>query len=95
MASAKHHLSFPGAPSMRRAGATVANTVANKDHGRLMPWLMLAAALLAIGTASRDAGVMAPAVSAPGTAPVRDGDQTALIVHTPTRAALADAVGGF
>jgi hypothetical protein len=41
MASTRHHLSLPGAPSMRRA----ATTVADKAHGRLMPWLMLAAAL--------------------------------------------------
>ena len=96
MASAKHHLSLPGAPLTRRAGTTIADRdpIANRDHGRLMPWLMLAAALLAVGTASFDAGPAKPAATAAAPA-APDAGQGALILHAATRAALADAVGGF
>jgi hypothetical protein len=89
MASAKQPLFMTGAP-MRR----VVPVAADRDRGRLTPWLLAAAAALAFATASRDAG-QAPVVLDRGAAATAPAGQGALIQHAATRAALADAVGGF
>jgi hypothetical protein len=96
MATAKHHLPMPGAPLARLGAASAAD----RDHGRLMPWLVLAAALLALGTASNDArfGQPAPAVEMHGAAvepAASSGVQPALFLDLGTRAALASALSGL
>ena len=92
MASAKHPLSIHGAPVTRHA----TDKIADRDHGRLMPWLVLAAALLALGT-STDRGTVAPvapATSAAATRGAAGNTDLALLADTGTRAALAEALSG-
>jgi hypothetical protein len=95
MATAKHHLPMPGAPLAPLGAAT-----GDRDHGGLMPWLVLAAALLALGTASNDArfGQPAPAVEMHGAAvepAASSGVRPALFLELGTRAALARALSGL
>ncbi|HVO13788.1 MAG TPA: hypothetical protein VMV26_01185 [Alphaproteobacteria bacterium] len=90
MASAKHPLSLHGAPLARHA----ADKTIDRDHGRLMPGLVLAAALLALGT-SADRGTdtpVAPASQNTAVAAATLRGDLALVADTGTRAALADAL---